>query len=503
VGAEHAPQSLALLPLIVAGEAVGTLALAAPEIGFFDDEELRLLQELAGDISFAFDHIAKAEALDYLAYYDTLTGLANRTLFHERLSARVQSAGRNGSRLALVIMDIDRFRIFNDSLGRRAGDELLKAIADRCASTAPDPELLARLVGDQFAVLIPEAEAADHVARIVERRNRAIFGAPIRIEDRELRLTAKFGIAVFPDDSGDADALLRHAEEALRRAKAGGDRLLFYTQRMTERVTEQLALENQLREALEKDEFVLHYQPKIDVATHAIRGVEALLRWNSPQRGLVPPLEFIPLLEETGMIVDVGAWVLRRAVRDHRRWRARGLVAPRIAVNVSAVQLRHREFVEMVRETLATGEGAPVIDMEITESVLLENIDATVEKLATLRDMGINVAIDDFGTGYSSLGYLSKLPVHALKIDHSFIVAMADDSDTLTLVSTIISLAHSLRLRVIAEGVETPKQAELLRVRGCDEMQGYLFGRPMTDVDLGLLLTAQSEAVPRAAGHDA
>jgi diguanylate cyclase (GGDEF)-like protein/PAS domain S-box-containing protein len=501
---DYGSQSLALLPLRVDGTVVGTLALAAPEIGFFDDEEMRLLQELAADISFALDHIAKAETLDYLAYYDALTGLANRTLFLERLSARVQSAGREGNRLALAIFDVDRFRIFNDSLGRRAGDELLKAIANRCTSITPDPELLARVVGDQFVVLVPDADSADNVARIVERRNRAIFGTPFRLEERELRLTAKFGIAVFPDDGGDADTLLRHAEEALRRAKAAGDRMLFYTQRMTERVTEQLALENQLREALEKDEFVLHYQPKVDVATRRIRGVEALLRWASPQRGLVPPLDFISLLEETGMIVDVGAWVLRRAVRDHRRWRARMLAPPRIAVNVSAVQLRHRDFVEMVRGSVdRDGDGAPVIDIEITESVLLENVDATVEKLRSIRAMGLNVAIDDFGTGYSSLGYLSKLPVHALKIDRSFIDAMAVDSDTLTLVTTIISLAHALRLRVIAEGVETEVQAGLLRARGCDEMQGYLIGKPMSDVELALLLQADIDAAARAAGDRA
>jgi EAL domain-containing protein (putative c-di-GMP-specific phosphodiesterase class I) len=293
---------------------------------------------------------------------------------------------------------------------------------------------------------------------------------------------------VFPGDGTDAEALLKNAEAALQRAKATGERYLFYTQQMTERVAGHLTLENKLRHALENNEFVLHYQPKVDVETRRIVGVEALMRWQSPDLGLVPPLRFIPILEETGMILEVGAWALRRAVLDHQRWLEQGLMAPRIAVNVSAIQMGQRDFVEMVREAVRLGAEPPGIDIEITESLIMEDVAGTSDKLKILRDLGMSIAIDDFGTGYSSLGYLAKLPVHSLKIDRSFISGMTDDADTMTLVSTIISLAHSLRLIVVAEGVETEDQAKLLRLLRCDEMQGYLISRPVPEGELRALL---------------
>jgi diguanylate cyclase (GGDEF)-like protein/PAS domain S-box-containing protein len=482
--------SLAVFPLTVSDEIVGLLALYAGEIGFFDAEEMKLLLELAGDIAFALDYIAKEEQLDYLSFYDPLTGLPNRNLFHERLAQLIGTATREQKRLAVILLDIERFNTVNETLGRQAGDELLKQISARCLSVATNPGLFARLVGDQFAVVMTDIRIEDDVARIVEKRNREIFGAPYRVGDTELRISAKFGIALFPGDGTDADTLLKNAEAALKRAKATGERYLFYTQQMTERVAGHLTLENKLRSALEKTEFVLHYQPKVDVETRRIVGVEALMRWQSPDLGLVSPLHFIPLLEETGMILDVGAWALRRAVLDHRQWVAQELPAPRVAVNVSAIQLRQREFVDMVREAVRDGTGPPMIDIEITESVIVEEFESTVQKLRAIRDMGLSIAIDDFGTGYSSLGYLAKLPVHSLKIDRSFIATMADEPDTMTLVSTIISLAHSLRLKVCAEGVETEEQAKVLRLLRCDEMQGYLISRPVPDAELRAMLQA-------------
>ncbi len=480
--------SLAVFPLTVSDEVVGLLALYAGEIGFFDAEEMKLLLELAGDIAFALDHIAKEEKLDYLAFYDPVTGVPNRTLFRERLTQQVGTATGEQQRLAVVLLDIERFHTINDTLGRQGGDELLRQIAARCSSFATNPALFARLVADQFAVVMPDIRIEDDVARIVEQSNREIFGASYHVGDTELRVAAKFGIAVFPGDGTDADTLLKNAEAALKRAKATGERYLFYTQQMTERVAGHLTLENKLRSALEKNEFVLHYQPKVDVETRRIVGVEALMRWQSPDLGLVPPLRFIPLLEATGMILDVGAWALRRAALDHQHWLQQNLATPRVAVNVSAIQLRKRDFVDMVREAVRDGTGPPVIDIEITESVIVEDIESTVQKLRAIREMGINIAIDDFGTGYSSLGYLAKLPVHSLKIDRSFIIAMADDPDTMTLVSTIISLAHSLRLKVCAEGVETEEQAKVLRLLRCDEMQGYLISRPVPEPELRAVL---------------
>ena len=475
---ERGFRSLVMLPLTVSDGVVGVLALYAESPGFFDDEEMKLLVELAGDISFALDHIEKEARIEYLAYYDSLTGLANRSLFHERLVQYVGAAQSEKSRLAVVVVNVDRFKIINDSLGRQAGDELLKQIAERIENHA-GPIRMARISADHFAIVHSGVSSESEIARLIEQWLAECFGPPYVVNGTELRVSAKAGIALFPNDGGDADALFQNAESALKNAKATGERYLFHTQQMTERIGEKLALENKLRQALEKEEFVLHYQSKVDTATRAVEGVEALIRWQSPDLGLVPPMQFIPLLEETGLILEVGAWALRRAILDHRRWKDLGLSAPRIAVNVSAVQLRQRDFVATVEEVIKLGAVPSGIDIEITESLLMEDLEANMKKLEAVRILGVRIAIDDFGTGYSSLGYLAKLPVHSLKIDRSFIVTMLDDPAVMTLVSTIISMAHSLRLKVVAEGVETEEQAGELDRLGCDQMQGFLFSRPV------------------------
>jgi diguanylate cyclase (GGDEF)-like protein/PAS domain S-box-containing protein len=473
-GALHGLHSLAALPLETAHGVHVVLALYAGETGFFDEQEIKLLRELAGDITFALENIARQEKLDYLALYDPMTGLPNRNMFHQRLTQDVSAAAAAQSQLAIILFDIEHFNNINNSLGRHVGDDFLKQIADRCARVSPDRERFARIVGDQFALSIPDIKSADAVARLLETMIGQIFGPSFQVEDTEIRFAAKFGIALFPGDGTDAESLLRNAEAALKRAKATGERYLFYTQQMTDRVAGRLAMENALRRGLERKEFVLYFQPKVDVETRRIVGAEALMRWQSPRQGLVLPMRFIPLLEETGMILDVGAWALQWANQAQRRWPAQKLNQLRLAVNVSAVQLRHRDFVGTVREMATSGPGPSAIDIEITESVLMEDIEATVTRLRAIRDLGVNIVIDDFGTGYSSLAYLAKLPVHSLKIDRTFITSMVDDPDTMTLVSTIISLAHSLRLKVVAEGVESEDQARILRLLRCDEMQGYL-----------------------------
>ncbi|TMI02893.1 MAG: diguanylate cyclase, partial [Betaproteobacteria bacterium] len=308
---ERGIKSLAIIPLMVGGEAIGVLALYAAEIGAFDEEEMRLLLELAGDISFALEHIDKAEKLDYLAYYDQLTGLANRTLFYERVEQLLAAAAPGERKIALVILDVERFKTINDSLGRQEGDALLKQIAERMSQNDDGSLRIARISADHFAVVGRGAQSEDEVARRVERRMQRVFGPPFRIGDTELRINAKAGIALFPNDGSDPDTLFRNAESALKRAKSQGERYLFYTAQMTERVAEKLALENKLRRALERDEFILHYQPKVDLERRSIVGVEALIRWQSPELGLVPPLQFIPLLEETGLIQQVGSWALK------------------------------------------------------------------------------------------------------------------------------------------------------------------------------------------------
>jgi EAL domain-containing protein (putative c-di-GMP-specific phosphodiesterase class I) len=281
---------------------------------------------------------------------------------------------------------------------------------------------------------------------------------------------------------------LHNAEAALKFAKTIGERYLFYTADMTARTPEKLLLENKLREALEKDQFVLHYQPKVDLLTRGIVGLEALIRWQHPDFGVMPPAQFIPILEETGLILDVGAWALKRAAMDHYQWTKSGLNPPKIAVNVSAIQLRRRDFVKTVEQALQEASAPSALDVEITESVVMEDVQSSVTKLNDLRRLGVGVAIDDFGTGYSSLAYLARLPAQTLKIDRSFVKAMAQDSTARTLVTTIISLAHSLQLKVVAEGVETEQQAEILRELGCDQMQGYLFSKPLPPEALAKLL---------------
>jgi len=491
---ERGIHSVAFLPLLIGGEAVGVLGLYAGEPGFFDAEEMKLLDELAGDISFALDHIEKSNRLDYLAYYDAGTGIANRQLLLERLDQRIRIAAEQKARLALAILDVERFKNINDTFGRQAGDQLLKALADRFVKFHGEPDRVGRVLGDQFGIIIPEVRSDDEVARRVERKLKECVGVPVPLGESELRISARVGVALYPEDGADADALFRNAEAALKRAKATGERYLFYTQQMTERVGEKLALENQLRQALEKEQFVLHYQPKVDTATRRIEGVEALIRWKSPDRGLVPPMQFIPLLEETGLILEVGAWALRRAALDHKRWSELGLNAPRIAVNVSAIQLRQRDFVESVRNAL--GGGSTGIDLEITESLIMEDLQASTKKLEAVRLLGANIAMDDFGTGYSSLAYLAKLPVQELKIDRSFIITMLENPHAMTLVSTIISMAHSLKLKVVAEGVETEDQAKELERLGCDQMQGYLFSKPV-DFDKITVLLGKREGGKR------
>jgi diguanylate cyclase (GGDEF)-like protein len=484
---ERGINSLAALPLTVGGVPVGVLTLYAGELGFFDSEELGLLVELAGNISFGLEHIESVEKVRYLAYYDSLTGLANRTLFLERLAQYVGTASREQHQLALVIVNIERFKTINDTFGRQAGDELLKQVVGRLLELAKDPGRVARVGADHFAVVVPDLRHGENLVRALEEGSRSMDGDPYSVSGTELRISTRSGVALFPGDGDDADTLFRNAEAALKKSSSG-ERYLFYTRQMTERIAEKVALENKLRQALEKDEFVLYYQPKVDTDTRRVVSVEALIRWRSPELGLVPPLEFIPLLEETGLILQVGSWALKRASLDHRGWVEKALKAPRIAVNVSPIQLRQRDFVDVLKQAIIGGVAPPGIDLEITEGVVMEHIQANIEKLTAVHALGVNIAIDDFGTGYSSLGYLAKLPVQSLKIDRSFIVAMVDDPDTMTLVSTIISLAHSLRLEVVAEGVDSEDQAKALRRLRCDEMQGYLFSRPLPLEELTALL---------------
>jgi diguanylate cyclase (GGDEF)-like protein/PAS domain S-box-containing protein len=472
-------RAAACFPLQVGGEAAGVITLLADEAGVFDDDEVRLLLELAGDISFALDHLAKEERLDYLAYYDAVTGLANRTLLRERLGQYIATARQDGKELALALVDIERFKRINDTLGWHEGDNLLRQVGSRLVEAIGNGAHLSRVGADQFAVVMPDVHADSDIVQTFNKSYLHCFGPPFEVGNEELRISAKVGIALFPGDGDDVETLYRNAEVAVKKAKASGERALFYDPRMTEAVADKLALENKLRRALEHHEFVLYYQPKVDLATRRITALEALIRWMSPELGLVPPVKFISLMEETGLILEVGQWAIRQAALDRKRWVDGGVTAPRIAVNVSAVQLRRPDFVATVASALKHGAEPHGIDVEITESLIMEDIDGTVDKLHGLRALGVELSIDDFGTGYSSLAYVAKLPAQTLKIDRAFIMTMIDDPNSMTLVSTMISLAHSLRMKVVAEGVETEEQARMLHLLRCDQIQGYLISKPL------------------------
>ena len=478
--AESGIRSLAVFPLIVSDNAIGVFVLYTSKPEFFDAAGLALLTELAGNVAFAIDHLDREERLHHLSYYDALTGLANRRAFLERVTQYMLSAADDGHKVAVFLIDLERFKKFNDSLGRPAGDALLKQVAEWLAQNAGNVNLVARIDADHFAVVLPKVRYEAEVARVLEKTIAAFMNNEFSLNDAVYRLAAKIGVAVFPDDGTDADTLFQNAEAALKKAKTSRDRYLFYAQKMIETVAMSLGIENRLRRALERDEFVLHYQPKVNLVSGKVTGAEALIRWNDPVSGLTLPGRFIHILEETGLIHDVGRWVLRKAIEDYQRWRNDGLPTVRIAVNVSPLQLRNKNFVAEIRQAISVAAGAAAgLQLEITESLIMQDVNNSIVSLLAIRALGVTIAIDDFGTGFSSLNYLAKLPVDTLKIDQSFVTEMVSGPGGLTLVSVIINLAHELKLNTVAEGVETEEQLRQLRLLGCDEMQGYLFGMPV------------------------
>lgn len=474
--------SKAILPISESKNAFGALVLYSGTANFFQPVEMKLLSDLADNIAFAIGHIEERGRLDYLAHYDALTGLAIRQLFLERVSLHIRGGISGRHKVALILTDLEQFKNINDSLGRTAGDSLLKQVAEWFARDVGDVNLLARVGADRFAILLPEVKEEGNVARFLEKMAESFLQHSFGENPAGFRVAFKAGVAIFPDDGNAADVLLKNAEAALKQAKRKGERYLFHTQKMTETVASRLTLENRLREALEKDEFLLYYQPKVNLVGGAITGVEALMRWSDPRTGLVAPAQFIPMLEETGLIHDVGRWALRQAMRDYIRWRKVHNVAIPIAVNVSSLQLRDRGLIEEITEFTESHDDrlhAVGIELEITESVAMTNVEHNIKTFQSIRGLGVQIAIDDFGTGFSSLSYLSQLPIDTLKIDRSFVTNVTKGRKGLALVSTIINLAHALELNVVAEGVETEEQASLLRSLSCDEMQGYLFCKPM------------------------
>jgi diguanylate cyclase (GGDEF)-like protein/PAS domain S-box-containing protein len=477
---EAEQRSAIVLPLIVNDSAVGILAVYARDAGVFNEEEVDLLSALAEDIALGFEFLGKDEQVQFLSSYDSLTGLPNRQLFFQRMRQALDTAAKDGLDATLTLLDVDRFQMINESLGRMAGDQVIADIAERIKVEFGPNGNVARVDGDCFAVLLTAQRRDADAHHAGALRFRRALRPPIRTGMEELRVTATAGTAVFPHDGATPEVLFSNAEAALRAASVDGMETRFYSTDLNAQIPESLRLENRLRRALESDELVLWYQPKVDVATGEISGFEALMRWRDSENGLVPPGKFIPIMEKTGLILPAGRWALRQVAVDARRWSRTYRSAPRIAVNVSPHQLRQSDFQSCVIEAAAAARAAGVyLDLEITESAIMANVETIIPKLRAISEVGVQIHVDDFGTGYSSLAYISRLPIHALKIDRSFVSDMPAMNGSLSIVTSVVSLAHALQLEVVAEGVETDLQAKMLVDLGCDRIQGYLFGRPM------------------------
>ncbi len=429
------------------------------------------------------------ERLNYLAYHDSLTGLPNRARLLERLIQSLAEADRHERLVAVLFLDLDRFKNINDTLGHEAGDRLLGAVASRLVEAVRPGDTVARPSGDEFTVVLANVAHVDDVARVAHKICER-FREPFRLADRELFVTVSIGIALYPFDDREPEALLRNADAAMYHAKESGrNTFQFYTAALNQRMQRQFALETDLRQALERGEFLLHYQPQVDLMSGAVTGVEALIRWRRGNE-MVPPLEFIPLAEDTGLIIPIGEWVMHTACAQLKAWQDAGLPPIKMSVNLSARQFREQALLlQTVRQALAgTGVAASQLVLEITESVLMHDAEATQQTLQQLDAMGVGLSLDDFGTGYSSLGYLKRFPIGSLKIDKSFIQDITTDPDDAAIAQAVIRLAHSLGIKVVAEGVETEEQLAFLRRRGCDAIQGYYFSKPLPAGDLARLL---------------
>lgn len=491
-------QSVALIPLRLKEQTIGLLQVISLKKNKATRGMVEFLESIASTIAVAFGHHQVTEQLhqeksrlDFLTLYDPLTELPNRTLLKQKLSVTLEQARRKGNEGALLLFDIDRFKTINDSLGHSQGDRLLRTVAQRLQKCLKSGDVLARIGGDEFVVVLAQVDNMQHAAQQVTQMMEKLTPV-VKVSDFELYITASVGVSMFPGDGMSLEALLQTAEVAMYRAKQGGrNRYQFYRTDMNQRNRELLHLESQLRLALERDQFVLYYQPKIDLKTGLVTGAEALLRWKHPEMGIVSPADFIPMAEDTGLIVSIGEWVLRTACDRAVSWNKQFSTPVRLAVNLSARQFMEPNLLERLDMVLSdSGVKRENLELEITESAAMHNVEESIATMSAIRARGIRLAIDDFGTGYSSLSYLKRFPINSLKIDKSFVTNIETDSDNAAIASSVIALAQTMDLSVVAEGIEETAQLALLQELGCDEAQGFLLARPMPAAEFETFITS-------------
>lgn len=439
-----------------------------------------------------------AEQMKFLATHDELTGIANRNLLHDRTNQAISKAKRSQKRVAILLLDLDRFKIINDSLGHRIGDQLLCAISERITQAVRESDTIARLGGDEFVALLSDLTSLDDIHHIADKILTNI-SKPYKLKSREITITASLGVSIYPEDGDSSEILIRNADVAMYKAKAEGNRSCTFDSKMTQMVLERLDLESDMRFALSRGEFLLHYQPKVDLTTGIITGCEALIRWIHPTRGMISPATFIPVAEETGLILSIGSWVIQTVCTQIATWQKQGLNVVSVAANLSAKQFNNNDLFAVVEKALNSNKLDPkLLELELTESMIMQNPHSTVSIMHELKELGISLALDDFGTGYSSLNYLRRFPVDCLKIDRSFIDDLTHDKSADAVATSIIAIAHSLGLKTVAEGVETQEQLEFLQGCDCDILQGYYFSKPVAAQDFIQMVQDNKQLPPRS-----